>query len=170
MWQGIPAIIAMQYEVEDEPAIVFNDALYTTLSSGLSLDEAMSAGRLAMLKSVDLEDSKKSCVEWGVPVLYSRLVDGKVFPERMARAGAVAEQFRHVFTQNVERVEKNGEVIGVSVERVGSSVQVTQDIGVVLGRVVGIEADKLESGSSTSVNQKVEKVEGTLVGAKIKNL
>lgn len=170
VWHGVPAIVAMQYKVEDDPAVAFNSAFYTALSGGLSLDEAMSAGRLAMKKLVDLKDSTKSCAEWGVPVLYSRLVDGKVFPERMARAGAVAEQFRHVFTQNVKRVAKGGKVIGLSVEQIGSSVMVKQELGVVHGEATTLEVDETESGARIHAETTADVVDGTLTTAKIKKL
>jgi hypothetical protein len=68
---GIPAVLGMQSEVEDAAAIAFNQMFYTSLAAGLSIDEAVSAGRLAMLGNGDEES-----VEWGVPVLYMRAFDG----------------------------------------------------------------------------------------------
>ena len=46
--RDIPATITMQYEVIDTHAIAFTKSFYGALAAGLSLDEAMSAGRLAM--------------------------------------------------------------------------------------------------------------------------
>ena len=40
----VPAVIAMQYEVNDESATAFTRAFYGALASGLSLDEAMYVG------------------------------------------------------------------------------------------------------------------------------
>ena len=64
---GIPAAVAMQYTVYDEAAIAFARRFYQALAAGLSLDEAVLAGRLAMLNQGAPGD-----VEWGVPVLYRR--------------------------------------------------------------------------------------------------
>ncbi|MGA3359863.1 MAG: CHAT domain-containing protein [Halobacteriota archaeon] len=89
----IPAIVGMQYEVFDDSARAFSEQFYRALASGLSLDEAMSGGRRAMAR---VGEGDKSCtnLEWGVPVLYTRLPDGKLFPERMELAGETAAQVR----------------------------------------------------------------------------
>ena len=44
---GLPAVVAMQYKIWDEAAVAFSRSLYQALAVGLSLDEAVSAGRLA---------------------------------------------------------------------------------------------------------------------------
>ncbi|MEH2082157.1 MAG: CHAT domain-containing protein [Nostoc sp.] len=47
--EGVPVVVAMQYEVLDNHAIAFSEIFYAALAAGLSVDEAVAAGRLAML-------------------------------------------------------------------------------------------------------------------------
>jgi hypothetical protein len=67
----IPAVVGMQYKVQDESAIAFSTALYGALAQGESLDAAVSHARLAVYA---LWQAKKSPWErdWGVPVTYLR--------------------------------------------------------------------------------------------------
>ncbi len=160
----IPAVIAMQYEVLDEPAISFSNMFYTALASGLTLDEAMSAGRQAMLRQ------EEPNVEWGVPVLYSRLVNGALFPERMARAGAVADQFRRGVAQTVELIEQGGEVVGLQAKRLKGGISVQQHVQTVNGSVVGIEIGTVDAGGNLRVEQDLGTVTGQVKGLVIDEL
>jgi CHAT domain-containing protein len=62
---GIPAVVGLQFPVEDESAVVFNRALYAALGQGLPIDLAMSRARIAVWTAGALD-------AWGVPVLYLR--------------------------------------------------------------------------------------------------
>ena len=70
--QGLPAVVAMQFEITDTAAIVFARELYGAVAEGLPLEAAMAEGRLALSHQV-------STVEWATPVLYSRTPDGRIF-------------------------------------------------------------------------------------------
>jgi tetratricopeptide (TPR) repeat protein len=70
--QGIPAVIAMQFEVTDEAAICFTREFYAAIASGYPVDAALAESRKAIFAEV-------SEIEWGTPVLYMRSPDGKVF-------------------------------------------------------------------------------------------
>lgn len=74
---GIPAVVAMQFSVQDTLAAVFSGAFYRALVAGLTIDEAVSIGRIAMrgAASATNPDSR----DWGVPVLYLRAAEGRVF-------------------------------------------------------------------------------------------
>ncbi len=171
----IPAIVAMQYEVIDVSATAFSRAFYGALASGLSLDEAMSAGRRAMLRetSTSPELDHLVDVEWGVPVLYSRLPDGQLFPERMQRAGEAAEQFRKVISQQVTDALE-GKLTGLKVSLLKSGVKVEQDIGVVGkgGKATAVKAKKIEAGARINARQKIKKVKkgGEVVGVEVNEL
>jgi hypothetical protein len=158
----IPAIVAMQYEVVDVSAEAFSRAFYFALASGLSLDEAMSTGRRAMLRETSTNPDLKYVVdyEWGVPVLYSRLPDGQLFPERMQRAGATAVQFRTVISQQVTD-SLNGKLTGVKVSLIKGSVFVEQDLGVVGkgGMGIGGSVTKIEPGANVMIKQTATRVE-----------
>ena len=45
----IPAVVAMQFEISDEAAIVFAGGFYEPLAAGSPVDASLAAARLAML-------------------------------------------------------------------------------------------------------------------------
>jgi hypothetical protein len=69
--RGIPAVVAMQYQITDEAAIEFSSAFYESLADGLPVDAAVTEARVAV--------SMDSMLEWGTPVLYMRSPDGRLF-------------------------------------------------------------------------------------------
>jgi hypothetical protein len=70
--QGIPAVIAMQFEITDAAAIIFAQVLYEAVADGYPLDAATAEARKAI-------HAHGNGVEWGTPVLYLRAVDGRIF-------------------------------------------------------------------------------------------
>lgn len=164
---GIPAVVAMQYEVLDEAAIAFNRMFYVSLANGVSIDEAVSAGRLAMWTA-----ARRDEVEWGGPVLYLRALDGVLFPERAAdpaRAAArnqahlrIEQQIETLFgqaggaeikqmlqglievQQTIHTVGAGGEAFGVTIDQVhGGEVKLVQDVKTIEqgGSLVGVELE-----------------------------
>lgn len=166
--RDIPATITMQYEVIDMHAIAFTKAFYGTLAAGLSLDEAMSAGRLSMYSVTSEQLDQPGFLEWGVPVLYSRLPDGKLFPERMERAGATAEKLRTTIQQTVDTITKTGRVVGIKADVANGIFEITQQVGDVEGELVGFEGKTL-TGSGT-INQNANNVSGNVTGIKLDEL
>ncbi len=70
--KGIPAVIAMQFEVSDEAAIAMASGFYAALSDDYPVDAALAEARKAVFAA--------GCtVEWGTPVLYLRAPDGRIF-------------------------------------------------------------------------------------------
>lgn len=69
---GLPAVIAMQYEISDSAAILFAKEFYMTLAEGHGVDTALSEARKAI-------SNDRDSVEWGTPVLFSRILDGQIF-------------------------------------------------------------------------------------------
>jgi dipeptidyl aminopeptidase/acylaminoacyl peptidase len=70
--QGVPAVVAMQFEITDDAAIAFSHSLYESIADGYPLDAAVSQARNA----IRAEDNQ---VEWATPVLYLRSPDGRIF-------------------------------------------------------------------------------------------
>ncbi len=70
--QGIPAVIAMQFEISDEAAIKMSHEFYYSLADAYPVDAALAEARKAIY--ADVND-----VEWGTPVLYLRAADGRIF-------------------------------------------------------------------------------------------
>jgi hypothetical protein len=74
MKKGIPAVVAMQFSVYDDLAKEFARKIYEYLVPGLTIDEAVTQGRIAMRR----KDAEAS--DWGSPVLYLRNSGGNIFP------------------------------------------------------------------------------------------
>ncbi|MFN8439899.1 MAG: SUMF1/EgtB/PvdO family nonheme iron enzyme [Caldilineaceae bacterium] len=70
--QGVPAVIAMQFEITDQAAITLAQAFYEALLMGTSVDVALAEARKAIF-------AEGNDVEWGTPVLYMRANDGRLF-------------------------------------------------------------------------------------------
>jgi WD40 repeat protein len=81
--QGIPAVVAMQFEISDQAAITFGKEFYAPLADGYPVDAALAETRKAIFFA------EGTGLEWGTPVLYMRSPDGIVF-ERQA-SGPVVE-------------------------------------------------------------------------------
>jgi hypothetical protein len=78
--QGIPAVIAMQFEIADEVASTFAHEFYGALSDGYPIDAATTEARKAIFAAGHE-------VAWWTPVLYLRAPDGRIFDvERRSRA------------------------------------------------------------------------------------
>jgi hypothetical protein len=71
--RDIPAVVAMQFEISDEAAIVFAGGFYRPLAAGAPVDTSLGAARLAMLAE------RSDDIEWGTPVLFMRVPDGRLF-------------------------------------------------------------------------------------------
>ena len=70
--QGIPAVVAMQFEISDKAAVVFAEEFYTALTDGMPVDAALGEARKAIY-------FMPNDIEWGTPVLYMRSADGVLF-------------------------------------------------------------------------------------------
>jgi tetratricopeptide (TPR) repeat protein len=68
---GVPAVVAMQYEITDKAAIEFSRSFYEAVADGLPVDAAVAEARTAV--------SMRSALEWGTSVLYMRSSDGRIF-------------------------------------------------------------------------------------------
>src|SRR5215210_6734399 len=100
---GIPAVVAMQYEITDESAIDFSRAFYEALADGLPVDAAVAEARTAV--------KIRSALEWGSPVLYMRSPNGRIFDIKSAselsadrhHSGAQAGRINEEPTEEEER-------------------------------------------------------------------
>ena len=71
----------MQFEISDEAAIVFAGGFYESLTAGMPVDASLGAARLAMLAE------RSDDIEWGTPVLFMRVPDGRIFDLGDGRGG-----------------------------------------------------------------------------------
>jgi hypothetical protein len=132
---GTPAVVAMQYKILDEFAITFSQAFYTSLVAGLSVDEAVTVGRLACLAN-----STDKGVEWGVPTLYMRSTDGILFSKEDGGQAKTADGIRTVVNQAAETLHAGGRMTGIQFKREAQpgEFHVTQKAGEVRGSMTGV--------------------------------
>jgi hypothetical protein len=102
----IPAVVANQFSIKDKCAIAFSRHFYQALVGGLSIERAVSAGRVAAYNADP--DGR----DWGVPVLYLRAADGRLFEG--AADGEVRRQARAAAEEVISRTSAagDGNVIG----------------------------------------------------------
>ena len=70
--KGIPAVVAMQYDITDQAAIVFAEQLYTGLANSQSIDTALNQARTGIYYLPN------EC-EFGTAALYMRAEKGRLF-------------------------------------------------------------------------------------------
>jgi CHAT domain-containing protein len=73
MRRGIPAVVAMQYEISDTAAIGFARGFYDAIAAQQPVDQAVTRARRA------IKISRRSTLEWATPVLYLRSSTGALF-------------------------------------------------------------------------------------------
>jgi len=71
--RGLPAVLAMQYEITDSAAIELARTFYEVLAEGSPVDEALAETRKA------ISFTAANTFEWGTPVLYMRAPSGRLF-------------------------------------------------------------------------------------------
>jgi CHASE2 domain-containing sensor protein/CHAT domain-containing protein len=69
--RGVPAVVAMQYAIDDDAAIKFSREFYRTLAGGHPVDFATAHARLALAQNNDRRD-------FGIPVLFMRAREGRI--------------------------------------------------------------------------------------------
>ncbi len=69
---GIPAVIAMQFEVSDRAATKFAFQFYSSLAAGTVIDVALTEAR----KAIYLDEN---ATEWGTPALFMQSPDGVIW-------------------------------------------------------------------------------------------
>lgn len=168
---GIPAVVAMQFTVNDSLAAAFSGAFYRALIAGLMVDEAVSAGRLAM--RIAMPAASPHIRDWGVPVLYLRAPGGTVFnpvsDERAAKAAK--EEHGHLVSQQLRSVSASGRVLGAAIGNLRTgTVKIDQKVKEnVSGFVIGGYAVNVEGGRLI-IRQEADTVDGTLIGLALENV
>jgi hypothetical protein len=73
---GLPAVVAMQDDIYDVAAEAFAAAFYDGVSLGLGVDQAVTAGRKAVLAI-----GGEVAAGWWLPALYMRTPDGTIWQQ-----------------------------------------------------------------------------------------
>jgi hypothetical protein len=79
---GVPGVVAMQFEITDDAALIFSGEFYAALAAGFPVDAAVAEARKGIY-------TQPNDVEWGTPVLYMRTVDGVLFDLKHEPAEAI---------------------------------------------------------------------------------
>ncbi|WP_420208795.1 CHAT domain-containing protein [Candidatus Electronema sp. JC] len=92
--QGLPAVVAMQFEISDGVAIEFAKEFYDALALGWPVDAAVAEARKAVLCL--------GSMEWGTPVLHLRAENGMLFelPEKTEK-----EKFPKFIELEIEQIK-----------------------------------------------------------------
>jgi formylglycine-generating enzyme required for sulfatase activity len=85
--KGIPAVIAMQFEITDDAAITFSHEFYAALVDGYPIDAAVAEAR----KMIYAEANQ---LEWATPVLYTSIDSGSLLREPSAEELELLEKQR----------------------------------------------------------------------------
>jgi hypothetical protein len=101
----IPSVIAMQFEITDDAAILFAGGFYSALARGAPVDAALAAARKAIWANYN-------DIEWGTPVLFMRVPDGRIFDVAGAAEGGPGEaEVALTLAATPELVDAGGEVL-----------------------------------------------------------
>ncbi|MDZ8030068.1 MAG: CHAT domain-containing protein [Nostoc sp. DedQUE08] len=76
----IPAVIAMQYPLNNAVASFFSEAFYQALAKGESVDAAMQQGRRKIAREHPIDSEFYTNRDFGTPVLYMSARDGNIMP------------------------------------------------------------------------------------------
>jgi tetratricopeptide (TPR) repeat protein len=102
---GIPAVIAMQFEISDEAAREISETFYTSLSLNMPVDAALTEARRRIFLS------NRNSLEWATPILYMQVPDGQLFEFKGARptTGSAAPSVKPAFEANAAQRYAEGE-------------------------------------------------------------
>ena len=140
--QGLPAVVAMQFEITDEAAIIFARELYGAMADGFPLEAALAEARGAIR-------DEGNPTEWGSPVLYSRAPDGHLFDLTERIASAEADREAAPLTQRAPREPDSPELTRMEHRRPGETGTADPISGVVILRLSGMETADAEQAAST---------------------
>lgn len=97
--QGIPTVLAMQFEVSDRAAIALAQEFYEAVAAGYPMDAAVAAAR----KSVY---SAGNDLEWGTPVLFTRQDDNALLDPVWVSAAELAPYVGPTYPDSVHDLEQ----------------------------------------------------------------
>lgn len=153
----VGAVVSMQYNVLDDSAAAFAREFYDAVVSGLTIDEAVTNGRLAVAA---LEDVRG----WGVPVVYLRANDGVLFPEFAdnKQLEASRNRIRMKVTQHIDTLK--GKAVGLINEGEVDDAEVVQRANVVEENAELIGIHNKKGGGDTTTKQEAKEVRGKIYG------
>ena len=102
---GIPAVIAMQFEISDDAAREISETFYTSLSLNMPVDAALTEARRRIFLS------NRNSLEWATPILFMQVKDGQLFEFKGARprTASTTQPVKPAFETNAAKRYAEGE-------------------------------------------------------------
>ena len=76
---GLSSVIAMQFSISDQAAIILAKEFYCALADGYPVDAALAEARIAIFAQSDSTSRTSRGAEWAVPILFMRAPHGRLF-------------------------------------------------------------------------------------------
>jgi hypothetical protein len=91
---GVTAVIAHQFEISDDAAVVFAHSIYDSLVEGTPLEESINTARYALNEAYSLE--------WVTPVFFTRNTSEPVFLRQQQVDQALAPRLSYLIDQAID--------------------------------------------------------------------
>jgi hypothetical protein len=163
--RGLPAVLAMQYEISDEAAIEFTTSFYQALVANLPIDAAVSEAR----KAISLATA--GSLEWGTPALFMRAPDGMIWKLYKEETDMTSEEERYWWEDLPDTIggfqagDIEGDVIvasvGAGAQNVAIGKNITQTVYETLGEPTPDDGQIIEKGLA-QVRVALAEVEGEI--------
>jgi len=160
---GLFAVIGMQYKIGNKSATAFTGEFYNALLAGLSIDQAVTNGRMAVAALGNVRD-------WAVPVLYlAGMTDGIVFKE--FKDDPALEPVRQKIITKATQIlgELTGKLTGIKAKNIAwGKVEVYEKIEHVAkgATAIAVEAETVQPGAEVNTTQIIDNLEGEVIGQK----
>jgi len=108
----VPAVIAMQFNISDDSAIIFAKSFYEALATYRPIDVALASARKAI-------KGNGNNIEWATPALYMRSDDGHIFEKGLMEKDVDPNE---LYYRSIIKRMREGKVIlilGPSINRCG---------------------------------------------------
>jgi len=102
--QGIPAVVAMQFPISDQAAILLAHEFYAAVADGYALEAALTEARKAVY-------GKDNLTEWATPVLFSRLEDNRLIDPEIMKPVVLADYVLTAYPKRKADLEELERVI-----------------------------------------------------------
>jgi hypothetical protein len=169
--RGLPAVLAMQYEISDEAAIEFTTNFYRALVANLPIDAAASEARKAISLAQD------GSMEWGTPALFMRAPDGIIWKVDKEETDMDSERDPYWWDSLPETIgdfqagDIDGDVIiasvGAGAQNVAIGKNITQAVYETLGEPTPDDRQTIEEGLAR-VKAALAEVEGEIGESAVK--
>lgn len=141
---GLPAVIALQFDMTDQAALALAQVFYGVVASGHPVDYALAEARKAIYTAGNE-------VEWGAPVLHLRAANGQLFRVQPSRA------------EGGPAIRRNGDSTGQWAQR--NVPEAAPDLDSALGNRPGAQQEQTNYPAAQQAVQKLRELRHTQLTA-----